>query len=494
MITRQTTISDLPHILYRPERDHQFPIGQCDCARTVEIASPEPSAPFLNTSYVLHDPFLSVPLTSYGYYAMIGKASGCTVLNRSALELVTYFKEPHSLENVPELWRERWNENILTSALIQMIKLGLLVPKSNAAPKIHAHSATLSAWLHITECCNLRCSYCYLPHTGNAMSIETGCAAIDATFRSALIHGYRKIQFKYAGGEPLLRFDRIAAVHQYAEALSHQHRVSLAGVVLSNGTLLTADMVNQMQSLGLRLMISLDGLGDGHNCHRSYTDGYGSFEAVSKAIDRAVSYGLIPDISITVSGRNIEGLPELVEWLLLRDLPFSLNFYREHDRSSSDSDLHLEEKKIIEGMLKTYKVIEANLPQRSLLTSLADCANFTAPHLRTCNVGQSYLVFDSQGRVAKCQMDIDDTITDIHDPDPLSRVCENLEGIQSVSVEEKQECSDCQWRYWCAGGCPLLTHRVTGSYNLKSPNCTMYKTLYPEVIRLEGLRVLHYSS
>jgi uncharacterized protein len=35
---------------------------------------------------------------------------------------------------------------------------------------------------------------------------------------------------------------------------------------------------------------------------------------------------------------------------------------------------------------------------------------------------------------------------------------------------------------------------MTGRYNLKSPHCNIYKALYPEVLRLEGLRLLKYAE
>lgn len=63
-------------------------------------------------------------------------------------------------------------------------------------------------------------------------------------------------------------------------------------------------------------------------------------------------------------------------------------------------------------------------------------------------------------------------------------------GVQNLSVEEKEGCKTCLWKYWCAGGCPLSTFRATGRYDVKSPNCHIYKALYPEVVRLEGLRLL----
>jgi len=476
--------------------------GQCDACSPVVFARDKTPRPNLSYEFYYKDPALIKQNVNSSHYAVFSPFSHTfSVLNQSAILCLQHFNSPKVLENIPSAWLATWGKSTVQSTLEQLITLGLLVSESSMQNKFCTPSQTevrtpvevpntLAAWLHITDCCNLRCAYCYLSHHNADMSLETGRAAIEATFRSALAHDYREVKFKYAGGEPLLRFETITELHRHAQILADQHELALDGVVLSNGTFLTLEIVKQMQVLGLRLMISLDGLERFHDGQRSFADGNGSFKAVAKAITLAISEGLIPDISITITGRNISGLPELITWVLDRDLPFSLNFYRKHDLSALESDLRLAEKKIIKGMLSAYKVIASNLPGRSLLTSLVDRANFAAPHLRTCSVGQSYLVFDLQGCVAKCQMDIGKTITDVHNPDPLVCVRENSEGIQNVTVEEKAECCDCQWRYWCAGGCPLLTYRATGCYNLKSPNCNIYKALYPEVIRLEGLRLL----
>ncbi len=348
----------------------------------------------------------------------------------------------------------------------------------------------LSAWLHITDRCNLRCDYCYTAHAAADMSAAIGRAAIDATFRSAVKHGYRAVKLKYAGGEPLLRFPLVLELHRYAQIQAEQHKIALAGIVLSNGTLLTADMVTQLQSAGLRLMLSLDGLGASHDCQRHYIDGRGSFTEVAHAIDIALACSLKPEISITVSNRSAAGLAETVAWILERDLPFSLNFYREYSKSDCQPDLHLEDECIIAGMLAAYKVIEDNLPDRSLLASLADRANLSGPHFRTCGAGQSYLAFDVQGRVAKCQMDMANLVTDCYDHDPLATCRTSDVGLCNLIVDAKEECRDCDWRYACGGGCALENYRTTGRYDAKSPHCNIYKALYPQVVRLEGLRLL----
>lgn len=350
------------------------------------------------------------------------------------------------------------------------------------------------AWIHLTGRCNLICNYCYLARTQSGMSIETGREVMRSIVDVAEIYHGSKIELKYSGGEPLLRFPLVVELHCYAQSLAEKHGLGLEGVVLSNGTLLTAEMIETLKSLNLRLMISLDGLGVYHDAHRRYASGRGSFADVSEAVDLAIAHELKPSISVTVSSRTAEGLPGVMAWILKRDLPFSLNFYRENSFSASQTDLRLDEQKITAGMLAAFKVLENNLPRRPFLGGLIDRANLSVPHIHTCGVGQNYLVFDTQGRVSKCQMQMDAPVSSAWAADPLGDVRADQSGVRNVSGDEKEGCRDCQWKYWCAGGCPLETFRATGRYDVKSPNCNIYKALFPEALRLEGLRLLKYQD
>jgi len=488
------SISDAPRIIHNADNFVEANEGQCDCACAANSPSLQRPVAFLANAPYSSNSVTSIPLTANDYAVLVEQTPTPIVLNQSALTIANHFAQPRPLAGTPQAWNEAWGETAVQSSLKQMVSLGLLVTQDYKTLPFAEAPTTLSAWLHLTDRCNLRCAYCYLPHHQLDMSPETGRAAIDATFRSALAHGYSQVKLKYAGGEPLLRFPLAAELHQYAQTLADRRNIGLDGVLLSNGTLLTAEIIQTMQTLGLRLMISMDGLGAFHDQQRHYADGRGSSTDVTQAVELALTRGLIPDISITVSSRNVEGLPELISWILERDLPFGLNFYRQNDFSASITDLQLEEEKIIEGMLAAFKVIEENLPRRSLLASLIDRANLSTPHLRACSVGDSYLAFNHRGQVAKCQMQMDHLITSALSEDPLALIRTDKTGIQNISVEKKEDCRDCQWKYWCAGGCPLETHRVTGRYEVKSPNCNIYKTLFPEAIRLEGLRLLEYAD
>jgi uncharacterized protein len=109
-------------------------------------------------------------------------------------------------------------------------------------------------------------------------------------------------------------------------------------------------------------------------------------------------------------------------------------------------------------------------------------------------VGRNYLAIDQHGGIAKCHADITATITTINAENPLRVIRESQRGVTAVAVEEKAGCRDCDWRYWCSGGCPQLTYRMTGRSDVKSPNCSIYKALFPDAVHLEALRLLKYMQ
>jgi uncharacterized protein len=405
------------------------------------------------------------------------------VLNKTAVSLLHQFTAPRPITPTG---------NTETQTAITRLQQARLLTPEGTQFSLQQTNQQLSAWLHVTDRCNQNCSYCYLPHLKHDMSLETGRQIIETLVETAVTHNYPEIKLKYSGGEALLRFPLVKKLHQYAQELTQQQHIKLRGTLLSNGTLLTETIAAEMGELGLNLMISLDGLGPVHDAHRPYAGGRGTFNDVAEGIAIAQNAGLNIVISVTISGRNAHGLAELVRWLLAKNLRFNLNFYRENKRS--DGELTLEDEQIISGMLAAYKEIEQNMPEYSLLDAIVDRANLAAPHLHTCGVGQNYMVFDHNGRVNKCQMHLYDGPPNQTTSQPLTWIQTAPEGIQNISVEDKEECSSCEWKYWCAGGCPLVTWQATGVFNKRSPNCAIYKAIYPEAMRLEGLRLLQYNQ
>ncbi len=465
---------------------------QCDCACSGTVPMQSAKVNYLpDTLFHCHPDTQYLPLND-DYEAMfIPSKTEIVVVNQTAAQIFKHFKTARVLNDTSLQWSEQWGSKS-DEILQDFVDIQFLTAGQNFTPS--PASDRLVAWLHVTNECNLRCSYCYLKKTDEAMSEEVGQQAIEAIFRSALANNYTQVKLKFAGGESTLNLKLVIQMQKQAQALAKFHNLELTSVILSNGVALSQRSLQAIIQHNMELMISLDGLGEAHNSQRVFANGSGSFISVARTIERAMKVGLKPYISITVSDRNIDSLPETVAQILAWELPFSINFYRENPYSVSFKDLHLQDEKLIQGMKKTFQTIEANLPRWSLLGVLADLANLGASHQYTCGVGHDYLVIDHRGLISKCQMQIEQTVTNIYADDPLALIRADQIGIQNVKVDEKEDCRDCKWQYWCTGGCPLATYRATGHYDVKSPNCDIYKALYPEVIRLEGLRLLKWEA
>jgi uncharacterized protein len=128
-----------------------------------------------------------------------------------------------------------------------------------------------------------------------------------------------------------------------------------------------------------------------------------------------------------------------------------------------------------------------------VLGALLDRVDLSHPHATACAAGEHYLVIDQHGQVAKCQMTIREPVSSVAAADPLRELRLSPVGLRNLPVDEREGCAGCEWRYWCGGGCPIATFRATGRFDIKSPNCAIYKALYPDLIRLEGLRLLALS-
>jgi uncharacterized protein len=353
----------------------------------------------------------------------------------------------------------------------------------------------LTAWLHITNACNLRCPYCYLSKTSESMSEDTGRASVDAVIASAVREGYPAIKLKYAGGEASLNHRHLAGLHAYARERAAAAGLQLQATLLSNGVSLPAGLIDLLQAESIRVMISLDGIGAAHDAQRPFASGRPSFRQVERTIASLVRIGYGPHLSITITGQNAAGVPDVVRFALDRDLTFSLNFFRDNDQAAGFPDLKYEEQAMITALLGSFEVIGERLPRWSVLGTVLDRGQLLQPRERSCGVGQDYVVIDQRGRVAKCHMEIERTLGDVfrHDPLQLVRRDTGPGTAQNLPVTEKAGCRDCTWRYWCTGGCAVATFRATGRSDIKSPNCNIYKAIYPEALRLEGMRLLRYA-
>ncbi len=229
---------------------------------------------------------------------------------------------------------------------------------------------------------------------------------------SAQLHGLRRVKLKYAGGEATLHFRRIRRLHDHAATLAAKASIQLDEVLLTNGTLLRPEDAHWCADQGIRIMVSLDGVGALHDRLRPWPDGRGSFPQVRHAVDELLlPYG-IRHISMTVTGINACGAPDMAHWAVVeRKLPLNFNLYRSNALSATRAGLACEESAIVKGLLAACAVIEADLPTEPILGGLLDRVQLFTPYA-CLGAGQNYAVISHDGRLAGCHMRLRNAATE----------------------------------------------------------------------------------
>ena len=163
--------------------------------------------------------------------------------------------------------------------------------------------------LHLTERCNLRCSYCYAPPGAADMSFETARQAIERLAVGA------NCGLVFFGGEPLLRRDLIARILEWCEA-GQPHRFHYK--VTTNGTLLDQGFLDLAERHGLQIAISHDGARAAHDAHRVRPDGTGTFEELEARLGLLLARRPYAPVMMVVNPTVVEHLAEGVEHLYAR--------------------------------------------------------------------------------------------------------------------------------------------------------------------------------
>ena len=101
--------------------------------------------------------------------------------------------------------------------------------------------------IHIAHTCNLNCSYCFASqgkyHGDRAvMSFEVGKRALDFLIENSGTR--RNLEVDFFGGEPLMNFDVVKKLVEYARSIEKQHNKNFRFTLTTNGMLIDDDVID----------------------------------------------------------------------------------------------------------------------------------------------------------------------------------------------------------------------------------------------------------
>jgi uncharacterized protein len=263
-----------------------------------------------------------------------------------------------------------------------LVELGFLVNSAEEEKKemlgfmneINAVNKTFSAILVMNLDCNLACKYCFEGRRKGKfyMTRETADLFIDFV-KNNVLSNKEEIRITFYGGEPLLSTDLIIYISERLNAIVNQRNVNIGtpspsplpsregqyekqsplprrerdrvrgdsrskekGIIssislITNGTLLTLDVVDRLKPLGLKTVsVTLDGPKEIHDQLRPFKSGRGSFDTIVRNVKDVCDM-----INIHIGGNytkdNYSEFPSLLDYLmdngLTPDRISSLNFY-----------------------------------------------------------------------------------------------------------------------------------------------------------------------
>ncbi|MFA5748094.1 MAG: radical SAM protein [Candidatus Absconditabacterales bacterium] len=333
---------------------------------------------------------------------------------------------------------------------------------------------SLNLRIHTTDKCNLRCTYCYIKtkKTFEDMNDDTIDVLLDNIIETVKINGLKTVTLMMSGGEPTILFqkreNKILQLKKNLECVDCKLRISF----LTNGTIINDDQIEYIKKNGFGLAISLDGIGKYHDKNRVYINGKGSFGQVSEKINRIIEKGLKPNIMTVVSNDNLDGLVELTEFLISKNLPFRYSFVQ---------GAEIDQQKLLEVMLQCYEIIDKAIENGykfSQLHRLCDL-KFLNPYFQTCICGFSGGAIYLDGGVHFCHVKFGEKENNGNireNKDILNLISKGKNNLSDLS----EDCKNCNHEYICTGGCPI--ERKDG----KDPHCEIYKVLIPKVYQLMG--------
>lgn len=339
--------------------------------------------------------------------------------------------------------------------------------------------------LHVSHACNLVCSYCFAGqgkyHGKSAlMSFDVGKRALDFLIENS--GSRRNLEVDFFGGEPLINFDVVKQLVQYARSVEKEHNKNFRFTLTTNGVLIDDDVIDFCNREMSNVVLSLDGRKEIHDRYRVDAKGNGSFDTIVPKFQRLVKAR--GDKSYYMRGTFTHANPDFLKDInVMLDLGFDeLSMEPVVCAPDSPSALTEEDKPVV---FKQYEDLAKLMIQRR-----KEGKPFTFYHyminleggpciykrISGCGSGTEYMAVTPQGELYPCHQFVGDEkfkLGDIWNGVTNTEIQSEFEGC---NVYARQECRSCWARLYCSGGCAANAYHATGSVKgVYKYGCELFK-------------------
>lgn len=308
-----------------------------------------------------------------------------------------------------------------------------------------------SAYLHVTQRCNLACRFCYSEGDDRNRAADPSLAQLRRAV--ALLASLGCARLVISGGEPFLR-DDLADVASFA-----RDRGVDEVVVLTNGLLVDERSLDPLVGLVSCVAVAFDGASADAPAPLRGTQRFGRLvRAVGAIRDAGIEARILP----TLHAGNLDEVPRYRR--LADELGASLSFSLLTAPADELGDLRLTDEQLHE--------LGRRPPSDRALHGPAGLVA-----RRSCGAGTRTLSVAADGTIYPCHMLHDRSLAlgnAFSDP-PRALVPSEL------SVDDVDGCAGCRVRYLCGGGCRARALMSTGSLFGRDPYCELSRSHYAEL-------------
>lgn len=169
--------------------------------------------------------------------------------------------------------------------------------------------------------CNFACDYCMQGDHGDhnrfahKMSLDTARGVVRWVERQLDTVCPEKFHLTFFGGEPLLNVPVIELIAEQCHALCEARGIPQTMMIITNGLLLTPEIVDRLVPFGLRgVKVTLDGDRATHDRMRPLRGGQGTFDRIVANVRRIAG-----KVRVTIGGNfdasSVDSYPALLDFL-----------------------------------------------------------------------------------------------------------------------------------------------------------------------------------
>lgn len=386
----------------------------------------------------------------------------------------------------PVLARLSASERDALAALLATLERGRFLVDADAAetpapPARYADTPRL-AYYEVCDGCNLACPFCYAD-AGKRTAPYRGDTARSRRIvdRLAALHVVNVI---LSGGEPLLRED-------LDEIAAHAKGAGLLVGVTTNGTLLDGARAAALRRAGVDyVQVSVESDDEAeHDALR----GRGTWRRCLEALAHLKAQGYPRDrlyVTATTTRRNVGALERYTAFAERLGVTPGASFFQPVGRGRRHADrLACSERELLRFVVCRMRDQRAALVTACGEVPAAPVSDALVPRVvNCCGMGDRTLGVKEDGTVVPCHLFFSSrelVLGNVLDDDVAARLAAWSGALPTV--DDVEECRDCDVRYFCANGCWAHVYGAHGRLDRKNPYCAFYRSYYSAVVWNLGL-------